>query len=109
MAGEKPNDSTELGKVGPIADAGLESPVAAIQEIFRELLEREQIGPTDNFFTHGGNSLLAARLLWKLQSAFEVEVPMRAMFDDPTPLSLARVVEELVRAEFEQAEQAEDS
>lgn len=103
MDPDNPAGATEVGAADPVAEP---DPVTAphvetIQRLFRELLEREQIGPTDNFFERGGNSLLAARLLWSIQNTFHVEVPMRAMFDDPTPSGLARVVEELVRAEFE--------
>ncbi len=48
----------------------------------------------------GGNSLMAARLLWNIQNAFGVEVSMRAFFDEPTAAGLAREVERLVREQL---------
>lgn len=67
----------------------------------RDLLKRDDIAPDDDVFACGGTSLLAARLLWNVQSAFGVEVPLRAFFDRPTVAGLAGEVERLVRAEFD--------
>ncbi|MBB5803253.1 amino acid adenylation domain-containing protein [Saccharothrix ecbatanensis] len=69
--------------------------------LFRELLQRQDIGVDQSFFDEGGTSLHAARLLWSVENAFGVEVPMRAIFDQPTAAGLAAVVEELVRAEID--------
>ena len=50
--------------------------------------------------TRGGNSLMAARLLWNVQNVFGVEVSMRAFFDLPTAAGLAREIERLVREQL---------
>ncbi|MCF4136975.1 acyl carrier protein [Streptomyces sp. Tue 6430] len=42
----------------------------------------------------GGTSLLAARLLWNIQTAFGAEVSMRVFFDLPTARALAREIGE---------------
>lgn len=73
---------------------------ATILGFLRELLEQEDIGLDDDIMNRGGNSLMAARLLWNVQNAFGVEVSMRAFFDQPTAAALAREVERLIRAEF---------
>ncbi|GAA2742173.1 amino acid adenylation domain-containing protein [Kitasatospora cinereorecta] len=65
----------------------------------RELLEQPELGPDDDFMARGGSSLLAARLLWNVQTALGVEVSMRSFFDAPTAAHLAREVEDLLRAE----------
>jgi non-ribosomal peptide synthetase component F len=66
----------------------------------RELLKTDEIGPEDDVMTRGGNSLMAARLLWNVQNVFGVEVSMRAFFDLPTAAGLAREIERLVREQL---------
>ncbi|MEU0128123.1 amino acid adenylation domain-containing protein [Streptomyces sp. NPDC006289] len=65
--------------------------------LVRELLAQTDVGPDDDFMARGGTSLLAARLLWNIQSAFGVEVSMRAFFDHPTASALAQEVGKLVQ------------
>ena len=64
----------------------------------RALLKQDDVGPDEDVMTRGGNSLLAARLLWQVQEAFGVEVSMRAFFDRPTAAGLADEVERLLAA-----------
>nr|WP_269440685.1 amino acid adenylation domain-containing protein [Micromonospora tarapacensis] len=67
----------------------------------RDLLGRDDIGTDDDILERGGNSLLAARLLWTIKSVFGVELPMRTFFDQPTAAGLGREVERLVCAEID--------
>jgi non-ribosomal peptide synthetase component F len=67
----------------------------------RDLLKQEDVGLDDDILERGGNSLLAARLLWNVQTSFGVEVSMRVFFDHPTAAGLADEVERLIRAEFD--------
>ncbi len=64
----------------------------------RDLLGKPAAGPDDDFVDHGGNSLLAARLLWNVQTTFDVEVSMRSFFDRPTAAALADEVQRLLAA-----------
>lgn len=43
---------------------------------------------TDNFFHLGGNSLTALRLSWELQNILKREIPVRQLFETPTPHQL---------------------
>nr|WSY54834.1 amino acid adenylation domain-containing protein [Streptomyces sp. NBC_00886] len=57
--------------------------------IFAEVLEVDRVGLDDDFFTLGGHSLRATRLIGKVRRALGTEVPIRAVFDHPTVARLA--------------------
>ncbi|HYG09090.1 MAG TPA: non-ribosomal peptide synthetase, partial [Pyrinomonadaceae bacterium] len=52
--------------------------------VWREVLGIERVGVDDNFFELGGHSLLATQVVARLSEAFEVELPLRTIFESPT-------------------------
>ncbi len=78
---------------------------ARVIALCREVLLREEISRHDNFFQIGGDSLLAARLLARLEHAQAVSLSLVRLFETPTPAGLAQAVEE-AQAEQEEAELA---
>jgi amino acid adenylation domain-containing protein len=62
---------------------------AAIAAIVAELLGVPAIGVNDNFFLRGGHSMLGAQLIVRLDELYDVEVPLRYLFDHPTAAELA--------------------
>jgi acyl-coenzyme A synthetase/AMP-(fatty) acid ligase/acyl carrier protein len=57
--------------------------------IWQELLQVERVGIHDNFFELGGHSLLATRVMSRIRGEFDVELPVRQIFETPTIGELA--------------------
>jgi acyl carrier protein len=65
-----------------------------IAAIWCDLLGLDEVGIQDNFFTElGGHSLLATQLASRIRESFQVEFPVRLMFESPTITALASAVE----------------
>jgi amino acid adenylation domain-containing protein/non-ribosomal peptide synthase protein (TIGR01720 family) len=58
--------------------------------LFAEVLGLSEVGPDDDFFTLGGHSLNAIRLISRVRTVFAQSVDVRAVFDAPTPAAFAR-------------------
>lgn len=61
-------------------------------ELWRTVLERDDIAVTDNFFDVGGHSLLAVRLAARVDKAFGTRLPLATLITAPTVADLASVL-----------------
>ncbi|MEV5177170.1 amino acid adenylation domain-containing protein [Streptomyces flaveolus] len=66
--------------------------------LFAHALGIPDVGVDDNFFEHGGHSLLALRLISGLESETGARVGLGELFERPTPAALAVLVEDAVAA-----------
>ena len=64
-----------------------------LAQIWAELLHVERVGVHDDFFELGGHSLLAARVMARVCDVFQVQVPLRRLFEKPTVADLAEGIE----------------
>jgi amino acid adenylation domain-containing protein len=63
--------------------------------IWANVLGLDRVGVHENFFALGGHSLLAIRLIHEINSAFAIDLPVRALFSSPTVAGQAREIERL--------------
>jgi amino acid adenylation domain-containing protein len=61
--------------------------------VWQELLRYAPAGADDHFFEHGGHSLLASQAIARIRRRCNVELPLLALFENPTPAALARVID----------------
>jgi acyl transferase domain-containing protein/acyl carrier protein len=98
-----------------VGRAGLSTPFVApstefelrIAEIWQKLLGIERIGTQDDFFEAGGHSLLATQVMSRLFQRFDVDVPLRTLFEATTLGAFAERVDEIVRAAGAEREEIE--
>ena len=67
----------------------------ALAAIWSELLYVENIGINDDFFDLGGQSLVAIKAVSRIRDVFEVDLPLRNLFEYPTVAGLAEVIDGL--------------
>jgi amino acid adenylation domain-containing protein len=79
-------------QAGELVPARTESERALV-EIWREMLDVEAIGTSDNFFALGGHSLLAVRLFARIEDRFGVRLPLASLFQSATIAELAAMID----------------
>jgi len=60
--------------------------------IWTQVIGLKQVGIFDNFFEVGGHSLLATQVIARIRSAFQVELPLRTLFEEPTIAQLGTAI-----------------
>jgi amino acid adenylation domain-containing protein len=69
-----------------------------VVDIWASVLGVESVGIHDNFFALGGHSLLALQVISRLRKVFQVDVPLRVLFDAPTVAGLTQYIKGVIQA-----------
>jgi amino acid adenylation domain-containing protein len=87
----------EPGQARPELDELFAAPQTPTEKtlagIWSEVLNIEPIGVNDNFFDLGGQSLLAAQIISRTRTAFQIEIALCSLFYKPTIAAFAIAVE----------------
>ncbi len=67
---------------------------ARLAELFSEVLKVQPVGVQHNFFSLGGDSILATQLVSRIRLAFATDLPLKALFDRPSIAELAPILAE---------------
>ena len=63
-----------------------------ITRIWAEILSLEEIGLNDNFFDLGGHSLGAMRVVSQVVKQFQIDMPLKSLFESPTVAEMAAII-----------------
>jgi acyl transferase domain-containing protein/non-ribosomal peptide synthetase component F/thioesterase domain-containing protein/acyl carrier protein len=79
---------------GPVSqDSRPRDPVeTTLCTLWREVLNLDQVGIDDDFFAFGGHSLLAVRLVARIERTLGVRIPVAALLGHPTVAELGALV-----------------
>jgi len=86
----EPTDEGSTEFVAPESDTEI-----ALAKMWEEALGVERVGADDSFFALGGHSLLAARLAGAVAARFDVDLPLRELFEAPRLADLAARIDQL--------------
>ncbi|MBT9332217.1 type I polyketide synthase [Paracidobacterium acidisoli] len=64
----------------------------AVAIIWQNLLGVDRVGSHDNFFELGGHSLLGIQVMARIRERFGVDLPLRTVFEAPTPAEFAQLI-----------------
>ncbi|MCX7748501.1 MAG: acyltransferase domain-containing protein [Clostridia bacterium] len=81
----------------PQLEVSYAEPVNEVQKVivekWQEVLGFDTIGINDDFFELGGHSLIAAAVANDLSKVFDVQIPMRQLFETTTVAGIAQLIE----------------
>lgn len=81
----------------PSANSPCTPIAAALINIWTQVLGLEHIGIHENFFELGGHSLLAAQVIARVRESFQLEIPIRWLFEAPAIAPFAERIETQLR------------
>jgi amino acid adenylation domain-containing protein/non-ribosomal peptide synthase protein (TIGR01720 family) len=85
------------------SESNFVAPATPVEEmlagVWAKVLGLEKVGVNDNFFDLGGHSLLATRVISQIRQVFEVEIPIRRLFELPTLSELAKEIQTAINAD----------
>ena len=68
-----------------------------VANVWESVLNDRAIGRDDNFFELGGHSLLATQVMSRIREVFQIDLPLRTLFEQPTVAAFAVSVGEALK------------
>jgi amino acid adenylation domain-containing protein len=68
-----------------------------VADVWCAVLGIERVGIHDNFFVLGGHSLVATQVMSRVRTAFQIDIPLRTLFEWPTVAGLAQTIEKAIQ------------
>ncbi|HET9226708.1 MAG TPA: amino acid adenylation domain-containing protein [Thermoanaerobaculia bacterium] len=96
-------DRRALARIAPEMESAedLAEPRTPTEEllagIWAQVLGLERVGAGQSFFELGGHSLTGAQVVSRLRQVFQVDLPLRVLFEAPTVAGMAAEIERLRR------------
>ena len=85
-------------------DDSSEAPQSEIEQwlarLLSTLLGTVRVNRDDNFFNLGGHSLMGAQLIARVKQTFDVDLPLRSLFDHPTIREISSEIDTLLQAKL---------
>jgi FkbH-like protein len=81
------------GATSPVPHAAASEIEAKLGKIWEDLLDRENLGSSDDFFDLGGDSIQAIRLMIEIEKAFGKRYEISVLASHPTVASLAAEIQ----------------
>ncbi|MGB3405728.1 MAG: amino acid adenylation domain-containing protein [Microcoleaceae cyanobacterium] len=72
-----------------------------LTQLWEEILRLKQVSIDDNFYTLGGDSLLAIRLISQINQRFGIELPLASFLVSPTIREIAVAIETLEQSDLD--------
>ena len=83
----------ESGMVEEFSKAEASETEIKLARLWAEVLQREAVGPHDDYFELGGNSLLAVSLFTRIENEFGAKLPLTSILEAPTVAEFARLLD----------------
>nr|WP_315221843.1 non-ribosomal peptide synthetase [uncultured Flavobacterium sp.] len=81
---------------------------AKLVEIWKEILDFDQISITDDFFDLGGHSLKVTRLISQLHKEFDVKIELKKLFETTILQDQAMLIDNAVKSDYYQIPKVEE-
>ncbi|RNB58979.1 amino acid adenylation domain-containing protein [Brevibacillus gelatini] len=81
---------------------------ARLASVWEQVLHVPQVGVLDDFFALGGHSLRAMRVITSMHNEYQVDIPLRILFEKPTIQELAAYIEETAKGNVVSIEPARE-
>ncbi|MEU4558326.1 amino acid adenylation domain-containing protein [Actinoplanes sp. NPDC023936] len=77
----------------------------AVADLWRQVLRVDDVGADSDFFTLGGTSIKATQVVSRARRAWQVDMPIRAVFENRTVSAFAAELERVLADEIDEDEQ----